>query len=186
LAILPGLEGPANLAEAYYQVSSMFSIIGDEQGSDQLLLETLKLVPDHAMALNNLGFRRIAAGHGDDDSVRWVERAYQLQPNDPNILDTVGWLRYKQGRFSAGQADPGKAEAGAMELIAFSLRAALVRRFGVPIHRPFMPPMPQINHRAPDAQGRVQYTVRMRSVDAQGVIVITDPLGRKLEGLFPA
>ena len=51
------------------------------------------------MILNNLGYSRIELGHDDAQTIRWIERANELEPLDSNILDTLGWLRYLQGRF---------------------------------------------------------------------------------------
>lgn len=128
--ILPGLEPPANLTETYFQVSSQYNILGDDEGSERLLRETLKLFPDHPMAMNNLGYKLIADGRDDPQAIAWVEKAYQIMPDDPNILDTLGWLRYKQGRFSKDQVPEGAADRsiGAIDLILASLKIAEASR----------------------------------------------------------
>ena len=77
-----------------------------------LLRLAVALFPNHAMVLNNLGYSRIDVGHDDAQTIQWIERAYELEPRDSNILDTIGWLRYKQGRFE----DAGSAR-GAVSLI---------------------------------------------------------------------
>jgi hypothetical protein len=42
---------------------------------------------------------RLETGHRDEKTIGLIEQAYALEPNEHNILDTVGWLRYKQGRM---------------------------------------------------------------------------------------
>ncbi len=100
------------LAEAFYSTSQIYATLGNKASAERLLQLALQLSPNHAMVLNNLGYSRIDTGHNDAQSVQWVERAYELEPMDSNILDTIGWLRYKQGRFE----DAGSAR-GALSLI---------------------------------------------------------------------
>ena len=59
------------------------------------------------MALNNLGYTRLVLGYGDDQTAAWIERAHELVPDDGNVLDTAGWLHYKQGRFEGDHDAPG-------------------------------------------------------------------------------
>jgi tetratricopeptide (TPR) repeat protein len=42
--------------------------------------------------LEKTGRLREAAGY--------IQKAYRLEPNNPFILDSMGWLAYKQGRFA--------------------------------------------------------------------------------------
>jgi tetratricopeptide (TPR) repeat protein len=111
-----GRGGEADLAEVYFDTSTIFSTVGDQAGCERLLRETVRLAPDHAMALNNLGYTRLELGYGDEQTRQWINRAYELAPNDSNVLDTVGWLNYKSGRFGGPQD-----EAGALALIRESL-----------------------------------------------------------------
>lgn len=67
------------------------------------LRTALEQDPDDAIALNALGYTladeqipgRI------DEAARLVERAYQLDPNNPAILDSLGWVRFRQGNAQA-------------------------------------------------------------------------------------
>ncbi len=123
-----GTEEAPDLVEALFQASTIYSIVGDEEGADRLLREVIALDGDHAMAMNNLGYLRLQKdASGEDPQVEaWILRAYELQPEDSNILDTLGWLRYKQGRL--GNSTPpaqGGAESttGAIELIRRAIDA---------------------------------------------------------------
>jgi tetratricopeptide (TPR) repeat protein len=104
---LPGMQDVPQLADALLAVSQMYALIGDEDGSELLLRESIRLNPDDAMALNNLGYMRIEAGHADAETIANIERAGEMTPDNISILDTVAWLRYKQGRFDAEAADGG-------------------------------------------------------------------------------
>jgi Flp pilus assembly protein TadD len=54
--------------------------------------------PDHIGALNLAGY--ILADHKQRlaDAARYLAHARDLQPGDPSILDSWGWLLYQQGR----------------------------------------------------------------------------------------
>lgn len=119
LPVLFGMDSPPTLADALYQASSIYSIVGDDVGGMRILEAMLELQPNHAMALNNLGYLRIEAGHDDERTIRWVERAFELEPEEPHILDTIGWLRYKQDRLT-DEAD----KRGALSLIEESAERA--------------------------------------------------------------
>jgi tetratricopeptide (TPR) repeat protein len=66
-------------------------------------LKTLiKLRPDHAHAYNALGYtladrnQRIEEAHG------FIETALKLSPEDPFIMDSMGWVLYRMGRGKEG------------------------------------------------------------------------------------
>jgi tetratricopeptide (TPR) repeat protein len=66
-------------------------------------LKTLiKLRPDHAHAYNALGYtladrnQRIEEAHG------FIETALKLAPEDPFIMDSMGWVLYRMGRGKEG------------------------------------------------------------------------------------
>jgi len=105
----PGLGAEPKMADVFYEASIIFNILGDELGAEQLLLKTIHHRPDHAMALNNLGYTRLERGRIDEQTVGYIERAHELAPDDGNVLDTVGWLRYKKGLFDDDGDTPGAA-----------------------------------------------------------------------------
>lgn len=119
LPVIPGTQGAPTISELLYHASILYSLVGSGEGAERLLRETIRLTPDHAMALNNLGYTRLELGLGDAETKAWIERAYELAPHDSNVLDTVGWLRYKSGRFQGSPEDPG-----ALALIRESLERA--------------------------------------------------------------
>jgi tetratricopeptide (TPR) repeat protein len=116
LPVMPGMEREPSVADVLYRASNYYTLLGKDAGAEQLLRETISLEPDHAMALNNLGYTRLEMGFSDAETAAWIERAARLAPEDGNVLDTLGWLRYKSGHFDEG--DP----PGALRLIRESAR----------------------------------------------------------------
>lgn len=53
--------------------------------------------PNHAHALNALGYTLVDHTQRIDEARVYLERAYALLPDDPAILDSMGWLNYRMG-----------------------------------------------------------------------------------------
>ena len=66
------------------------------------LLETslrklIELRPDHAHAYNALGYSLADRNLRLDEARDLIERALKLAPEDPFIIDSMGWVHYRQG-----------------------------------------------------------------------------------------
>jgi predicted Zn-dependent protease len=70
---------------------------GDVDGALALLEDLLRAEPDHAAALNFAGYLLADTNRRLDDARRYLARARELQPGDPAILDSWGWLLLQQG-----------------------------------------------------------------------------------------
>jgi tetratricopeptide (TPR) repeat protein len=51
----------------------------------------LDLAPDHAVALNNLAFLLMSELNDPTSARPYAERAVERRPEDPGVLDTLGW-----------------------------------------------------------------------------------------------
>lgn len=60
--------------------------------------------PDDANALNALGYTLVDKTSRFHDAQRYLERALELKPEDPAILDSYGWLQYRLGNFESAIA----------------------------------------------------------------------------------
>jgi Flp pilus assembly protein TadD len=60
----------------------------------------LKARPDDALVLNNLAL--VAQQQNDKTAAGLAERAYTLRPNDPGVIDTLGWILVRQGQLARG------------------------------------------------------------------------------------
>jgi tetratricopeptide (TPR) repeat protein len=63
------------------------------------LRRLIKLEPDHAHAYNALGYTLIDRTARLDEGIALLEQALKLSPNDPFILDSMGWAQFKAGRL---------------------------------------------------------------------------------------
>ncbi|HEY2817734.1 MAG TPA: XrtA/PEP-CTERM system TPR-repeat protein PrsT [Casimicrobiaceae bacterium] len=60
----------------------------------------LEIAPDNAVALNNLAW--LLGEAGDPKAREYAERAYQLAPFQPNVIDTLGWTLVRTGDLARG------------------------------------------------------------------------------------
>jgi len=80
------------LGVAYYEL----------QRFDDMIHEMLWVVeqdPNHANALNFLGYTYADEGINLDQAVVYINRALAIRPDDGLFLDSLAWAYYKQGKF---------------------------------------------------------------------------------------
>ena len=59
----------------------------------------LEKEPNHAHALNALGYTLADRTTRYDEAFTYVSKAYELEPNDPAIIDSMGWVHYRLGNY---------------------------------------------------------------------------------------
>jgi tetratricopeptide (TPR) repeat protein len=57
-------------------------------------------VPDHALALNNAAFLYVEYLDDPGRAAAYAERADKVKPDDPSILDTLGWALCRLGKYT--------------------------------------------------------------------------------------
>lgn len=60
--------------------------------------------PDNAMALNALGYTLADRTDRHQEALQLIKQAYQLNPDDPAILDSLGWVNFRLGNLSEAEA----------------------------------------------------------------------------------
>lgn len=66
------------------------------------LRKVIKLKPDHAQAYNALGYTLGDRTDRFAEAKQYVEKALELSPDDPFIMDSVGWVYFKMGNHEGG------------------------------------------------------------------------------------
>lgn len=66
---------------------------------EQDLRAILEREPDHAQALNALGYTLADATDRHAEAYELIKKALELRPNDFYILDSMGWVLYRLGRL---------------------------------------------------------------------------------------
>ena len=55
--------------------------------------------PNNAAALNALGYTLADLTDRLEEAEQLILKAYELQPEDSSIIDSMGWLAFRQGRL---------------------------------------------------------------------------------------
>ncbi len=105
-------------AELAYRAAQYFAGSDRDDQADELYRFTLEYNPLHAMANNNLGYRLLEIGGDPHEATRFIERAYAAMPSSPDIVDSLGWARYKLGQLiDLKDLDGDVQQEGAVSLL---------------------------------------------------------------------
>jgi len=77
-----------------------------------LMRKLIKIQPDHAHAYNALGYGLLERNEKIPEAMQLVEKALQLAPDDPAIMDSVGWGYYRTGKLDESVKMLRRAYAG--------------------------------------------------------------------------
>ena len=79
------------------------AMIAEQQGDLALMERELRKIiasePDNATAINALGYTLANRTRRYDEAYELISRALALQPGEPAILDSMGWVLYRQGNY---------------------------------------------------------------------------------------
>ncbi len=76
-----------------------FDSQGDREGSERDLRQIISMLPEDARALNHLGYMLADQTTRHEEALELIERAIAVSPDDPAIIDSLGWALYKVGRY---------------------------------------------------------------------------------------
>jgi tetratricopeptide (TPR) repeat protein len=79
------------------------SMLGEQRNDLALMESDLRYIierePDNATALNALGYTLANRTDRYDEAYQLISRALELQPEEPAILDSMGWVLYRKGEY---------------------------------------------------------------------------------------
>jgi predicted Zn-dependent protease len=70
---------------------------GDIAAMEQDLRRVIENEPDNAMALNALGYTLVDVTERHEEGMELIQRAHDIEPDSPAILDSLGWAYHKLG-----------------------------------------------------------------------------------------
>ncbi|HSG21787.1 MAG TPA: tetratricopeptide repeat protein [Azonexus sp.] len=85
--------------ELLYETALTAERIGKPEILETHLKHLLKLMPDHAHALNALGYSLADRNIRLPEARELVTKALNLMPDDPFIMDSLGWVLFRQGEL---------------------------------------------------------------------------------------
>ncbi|HMJ49727.1 MAG TPA: tetratricopeptide repeat protein [Burkholderiales bacterium] len=71
---------------------------------EENLRKLIQLKPDYAHAYNALGYTLADRTDRLNEAEQYIEQALKLAPEDPFIIDSMGWVQYRLGNLKEGTA----------------------------------------------------------------------------------
>lgn len=85
--------------------------IGDMTSQETDLRTIIELAPEDSRALNHLGYTLLISSERYEEALALIERAIAVSPDDPAIIDSLGWALFKLGRYDEALAHLQRAYA---------------------------------------------------------------------------
>lgn len=93
------LDLKPNDVDGLYSRSLVYSQLGNIKDAERDLLKILKDAPDNVTALNALGYSLVVATTRFEEARKYIAKALKLEPDDPAIIDSMGWVEYHIGNL---------------------------------------------------------------------------------------
>ena len=94
-----GLDSYPDDADLLYEKALTLERLGEKASAREIMRRVIAADPDHAEALNFLAYGLADENRELDEALAMAERAVALKPAG-HILDTLGWVYYRLGRFA--------------------------------------------------------------------------------------
>ena len=115
---LNALVARTNDASAYLQIGGIHEQLKEYDAARDAYEKVLTINPNSIPALNNLSYMYAVRFDKIDRAYELAQRAHELRPYDPNVIDTLGWVLFKKGDYpgalllleDSAEKSPGDAE----------------------------------------------------------------------------
>jgi tetratricopeptide (TPR) repeat protein len=98
-----GLESDSGNTDLLYSRAMTHVSGGNIEAALRDLRTVLEDEPDNAHALNALGYTLADNTDRYAEAEELIRRAYAQRPEDPAVIDSMGWVAYKQGRLEEAE-----------------------------------------------------------------------------------
>ena len=91
---------PDNI-EIKYELAMLYERNQRLNDTERLLREVIALDPGHAHSHNALGYSLADRNQRLPEALKLITRALEIAPNDPFIMDSMGWIKFRLGDYVA-------------------------------------------------------------------------------------
>jgi tetratricopeptide (TPR) repeat protein len=98
-----GLAEQPDQTELLYDIAMVAEKLDKIDVVEARLTRLIELNPDNAQALNALGYTLVDRTQRTAEGLALIERAHKLAPDDPFILDSMGWAQFRMGNLDVAE-----------------------------------------------------------------------------------
>ena len=92
-----------------YELGAVYDKQKNFAGAEAAFRQVLALEPENAGALNYLGYMLAERGERLDESVGYLKKAVEKEPDNGSFLDSLGWAYFKAGKFDLAEENLRRA-----------------------------------------------------------------------------
>ena len=92
-------ERMPDTVEIKYELAMMYERNERLNDTERLLREVIALDPGHAHSYNALGYSLADRNQRLPEALKLITRALEIAPNDPFIMDSMGWIKFRLGDY---------------------------------------------------------------------------------------
>ena len=92
-----------------FELGSVFDKQKRYAEAESAFRQVLSRDPENAIALNYLGYMLAERGERLDESVGYLQKALQVEPENPSYLDSLGWAYFKADKLDLAEANLKRA-----------------------------------------------------------------------------
>ena len=102
-ALDAALAVDADNADVLYETAMLAERIDRLDEAEKRLRRVIVLQPERAHAYNALGYSFADRNINLDEARTLIDKAHSLSPDDPAILDSMGWIAFRQARLTEAE-----------------------------------------------------------------------------------
>ncbi len=93
--IIENLDDASDIkSDILYRRGGTYERIKNYEKADKDLIDALQITPDDAYILNYLAYSWLERDYKINEAIKMLETAYELESDDPYIIDSIGWAYY--------------------------------------------------------------------------------------------
>ncbi len=93
--IIENLDDNSDIkSDILYRRGGTYERIKNYEKADKDLIDALQITPDDAYILNYLAYSWLERNYKINEAIKMLETAYELESDDPYIIDSIGWAYY--------------------------------------------------------------------------------------------
>ncbi len=93
--IIKNLDDNSDIkSDILYRRGGTYERIKNYEKADKDLIDALQITPDDAYILNYLAYSWLERNYKINEAIKMLEKAYELESDDPYIIDSIGWAYY--------------------------------------------------------------------------------------------